>query len=162
MAMSEIAKAIRRLNYEIDKIRGTELHADIAGVLEINFDDYITKSGRISKRLEKSGEPDLLDRINAVREYVRETRIEYENIPDNIYDIWQNVINDYYRWISQFGADTLRELAPNTTAAIDELKKGEATKEDYFHAIEKWKAERERILQYAEEMRNAEPWTDDF
>ena len=159
MKMTEIQRAIRRLNYQIDKIRGAELHADVAGALEINFDGYITKSGRISKRLEKSNQSALLERLNAVTDYVKNAIEEYENIPENIYDVWQNVISDYYRWVSEFGIDTLEELAPITTDNIKELSK-DSDKTEFFHAIEKWRHEREKILQYAEEMRNAEPFTD--
>lgn len=157
---NDLLRAIRRLNYQIDKIRGTELHTDIAGVLEINFENYITKSGRISKTLAKSDEPELLERINAVTEYVKQTISDYENIPENIYDIWQSVINEYYRWVSEFGAETVAELAPMTTDNIDSLRKNDSSKTDFFHAVERWRAEREKLLEYADEMRNAEPFTD--
>lgn len=157
--MNEVGKAIRRLNYQIDKAKRMGLYNDVSGALDINFYGYITKSGRISKTLAKSTEQELMERLQAVTDYLKGAIAEYQNIPDNIYDIWQNVISDYYRFISEFGADALAEIAPITTSNIRILSKGDE-KEKFWRAVEKWRFERTKVFEYADEMRNAEPFTD--
>lgn len=157
----QLYNALERLNYRLSKVgkKRPELIQDISPYIEINFGGYITKSGRISRRILKNPEPDLLERIEGAIDFVSGIVSEVDNIPDNIYDIWQNAIADYYRFVSEIGVDALKELAPETTANIPELTK-ENEKIDFWRAVEKWKQEREKVMAYVDTLANAEPYTD--
>lgn len=157
----QLYNALERLNYRLSKIgkKRPELIQDIEPYIEINFGGYITKSGRISRRILKNPEPDLLERIEGTIDFVSGVVSEVDNIPDNIYDIWQNAISDYFRFVSEIGMDALRELAPQTTENITELTK-ENEKIDFWRAVEKWRQEREKVMEYVDSLANAEPYTD--
>lgn len=158
----ELYNALNRLNYQIDKVlkKMPSVMQDIEPNLEINFgESAITASGRISRKILKNPDSDLLERIEGATDFVKGMISEFENIPSNIYDIWQNAIDDYFRWVSEMGADAVQECAPETTENIKNLTKN-SDKEDFWHAVNKWRVEREKVLAYADEMQNAEPYTD--
>lgn len=153
--------ALERLNYQISQIRkkSPSLMQDIQPYLEINFGGAITKTGRISRTVLKNPDSDLLDRIEGAIDFVKGVRSEFENIPENIYDIWQSAIQDYYRFISEVGAETLRELAPTTSENVRTLTKNDRN-EDFWRAVNTWEREREKVLEYIETLMDAEPFTD--
>lgn len=154
--------ALERLNYRISKMRRDMpgLTGDIEPYLSINFGDgNITKSGRISRKILKNPDADLLSQIEGAIDFINGMRSDFINIPENIYDIWQGAISDYYRFVSEIGAEALRDLAPETSQNVRALTKGD-TNPDFWRAVNTWERERQKVMEYVESLMSAEPFTD--
>lgn len=158
----DIKRAIRKVNDSLKRAGNVSgyLKADLLGTLQINFGDYLTPSGRLSMSLASSGQPELLERLEALNNYIKAKIHEYKNIPDDIYKWWQKCIKEYFAFVSELGLETLEFLAPATTKNIDALTKDSAPPE-FFLAYNIWLEERRNILVYINRMRNTMPFTDD-
>lgn len=157
-----IQQAIRKVNDSLKRAGNVSgyLKADLLGTLQINFGDYLTPSGRLSMRLASSGQPELLERLEALNDYIKAKIQEYKNIPDDIYQWWQDCIHEYFAFVSELGLETLEFLAPATTKNIKALNK-QSTQSEFFLAYNIWIEERRKILAYINRMRNSMPFTDD-
>lgn len=159
-----IRNAITRVNSTVDKIRqiGGSLKADMLGILTINFDGYLTASGRVSMTLAKSGQPRLRERLDAVNDMLKAKIEEWKNIPDDIYDIWKSCIKEYFSFISEVGIDMMQQLAPITTSNIQNVSKGNGSDAgEFLAAVRKWREERRKVLDYLMGLSNATAFTDE-
>lgn len=162
--LQQIRNAISRVNSTVDKIRGIggSLKADMLGILSINFDGYLTASGRVSMTLAKSGQPRLRERLDAVNDMLKAKIEEWKNIPEDIYDIWESCIAEYFSFISEVGIDVMQQLAPITTSNIHNISKGNGSDAgEFLRAVRQWREERKKVLDYIMGMSNAEAYTDE-
>lgn len=157
-----IQQAIRKVNDSLKRAGNVSgyLKADLLGTLQINFGEYLTPSGRLSMSLASSGQPELLERLEALNDYIKAKIQEYKNIPDDIYNLWQACIEEYFAFVSELGLETLEILAPVTTKNIKALTKQSAPPE-FLQAVRIWHQERRKIMAYINQMRNSMPFTDD-
>lgn len=160
----EIRKGVNRINSNIQRVKdiGGSLKSDILGTLMINFSDYMTPSGYISKKIAKSDDPSVLARIDSMNDFIKAKIEEYKNIPEDIYDMWQACIDEYFAFVSEVGLDAMKQLAPLTSANILTVSKTNGSDNpQYLDAVRTWRAERKKVIDYIMHMSNNIAFTDE-
>lgn len=161
--LQEIRTAVQRVNSNLRRAYdiGGSFKADILGTVLISVGDYITPSGMVSATIAKSGQPRIRERLDSLNDFLKARIHEYKQIPEDIYDMWQECIRDYFNFLSNIGVETMRELAPITTQNIQDISKASGSdKNEFQKAVQTWQQEKHKVWEYLENLSNAPAWTD--